>query len=159
MTNYYEPEIGQAVFGCPSGEYETPNFVDAFLEYIFCEIDRVFGNVNQRQWDRYEDPQIPDVEFRPYYWGECTCGYDEAYDEFYQRTIQEFGGFHKKDCLLILPNFKFGEVEIRWYKHPGRGQSCNVNWNERAWRRWLDDCLRAIREYESSKLPDIYGKG
>ena len=244
--NQYEPEIGQAVFGCDWGNYETPEYVGAFLEHILNEIARVYQhpakmapglafkiikhkiikhldwNIHQREWDRADDPAIPGVDYRPYYWGECTCGFEEedggwhtawesehchtetcfynryrnekkaycplfgtpskgnfglrhehmtewakanglpgapwgmavycdcGYDELY---AQEYGKRrethnHAPDCPIVLPNFEFGEVEIRWYKHPGRGQSCNVKWDERQWRVWFDECMKAIAQWE-----------
>jgi hypothetical protein len=211
----YEPEIGQAVFGNPTGAYDCPEFVDAFLSHILSEIARVFWNKNQRKWDSYEDPQIAGVEFRPYYWGDCTCGYDilkaawenthhhtnECFHERYaaedayqerrcartleglkvrhdhmtkwakdngypqapfgmavycdcglDREWQEWASTHNHapDCESILPNFKYGEAEIRWYKHPGRGMSVNVDWDEATWRKWLDSCLAAIRKEEAA---------
>lgn len=62
-------ELGQMVFGNPWGEYECPHWVDALVRELLREIERVFWNKNQREWDRCEDPKIPGVEFRPYYWG------------------------------------------------------------------------------------------
>lgn len=113
-------------------QYNTLLFVDALLEHILGEVNRVFWNVHQEEWDKYEDPQIPGIEYHPYYWGECDCEDEET-------TL------HTPDCPTIQPNFKFEEVEIRWYKHPGRGQSCNVDWDERAWRLWFDRCVKAIQ--------------
>ena len=172
--NQYEPEMGQSVFGCDRGDYETPEYVDTFLEHILNEIDRVYWNIHQREWDRADDPAIPGVDYQPYYWGECTCGFDEAdgewhtawesehgmavycdcgYDELY---AQEYGKWrethnHAPDCPIVLPNFKFGDVSISWYKHPGRGQSCNVKWDERQWRIWFDECMKAIARWEQLK--------
>ena len=206
----YEPEIGQAVFGNPTGEYDCPEFVDAFLEHIVAEIRRVYWNIHQRKWDEYNEPQIPNIVYRSYYWGECTCGWDdkicpedhrtgcyqkdpelayiqqvgfaierEKVDEKYKKLCQKYSipwddGFgcaihctcdyykraetwfeankmgaygHANSCPVILPNFKFGEVGIRWYKHRGRGQSVNVDWDEKHWRQWLDKCLKQIRNY------------
>ena len=204
MTQQYSPEMGQAVFGNSWCEYRTPMFVDALLDYILKDIERVFWNINQREWDRYEDPRIPGIVFNPYYWGGCECGYEEAEAEWdannrhnldcyqieygelrgkygsslnipaaeegalcskhgipyndgagsavhctcdYKQRWEEFckHNDHQPDCPVIQPNFKFGGVEIRWYKHPGRGQTCNVDWDEKQWRLWLDSCMESIR--------------
>ena len=209
----YEPELGQAIFGNATGEYDCPNFVDAFLEHICREIERVYWNIHQKEWDGYSgvDPQIPGIEYRPYYWGDCTCGWDDkecperhaptCYQQDadlkyirqveykidrslvppkYKALCDKYGipwnnGYgcavhctcdycerfeawfnenklgkqgHADDCPIVLPNFKFQDAEIRWYKHRGRGQSVNVSWNEKQWRQWFDECLRHIRDYE-----------
>lgn len=119
----YEPEIGQAVFGNPTGDYYFPEFAEAFLMYIFEEIRRVFWNKNQREWENYEDPKIEGIKVRPYCWGE-----DEEEAE--------------------KPNFEFNGVAIRWYKYPGRGMSCNKAMNPEQWKKWFDECLGVIRKSE-----------
>lgn len=112
-------EMGQICFGNPVGEYEAPLFVEAFLDYVLWRIELVFWNRNQKQWQRYEDPEIPGMEFRPYYWGD-----DES--------------------EALKPNLKYGEVEIRWYKHPGRSMSVNVDWDANRWAIWLDDLVEVL---------------
>ena len=114
-----EPELGQILFGNPTGEYAAPEAGDALVEGILSEIERVFWNLRQREWDRYEDPTIPGVEFRPYYWGD-----DEAEAE--------------------KPNLAFGGVEIRWYKYPGRGSSCNRDLTPAEWFAWFHACIQAV---------------
>jgi hypothetical protein len=76
---------------------------------------------------RIQDPKIPGIEVRPYYWGE-----DEKEAE--------------------KPNFKFKDVEIRWYKYPGRGMSCNVDWSEKEWRKWFEECLSHLRKFEKENI-------
>lgn len=125
MTESYEPELGQAIFGCPTGEYELPQYVMAFLSAILDEIDRVFWNVNQREWDRLEDPKIPNIIYHPYYWGD-------------------------NEKLEERPNFVFEKVEIRWYKHPGRGTTCDVDWGCGAWVEWFIQCMKSIHTYEKT---------
>ena len=124
----YVPELGQMTFGNPTGMFAVPEFAAALIGYCLDEIERVFWNVNQREWDRYEDPSIPGIEYRPYYWGECECG-----------------GQHVSGCPVELPNFKFEAVEIRWYKYPGRGMNCNIDQDAERWSEWFDRALTAIR--------------
>jgi len=119
--NYYEPEMGQAIFGNPMGFYECPEFVGALLKYLLEEIERVYWNVNQKEWDKNEDPKIKGIEFNSYYWGD-----NEEEGE--------------------KPNFKFKSVEIRWYKYVGRGMSLNKEMSEKQWRQWFDKCLKVIRK-------------
>jgi len=68
----------------------------------------------------------------------CTCPYAQEWHEW----TSTHG--HAPDCKLMLPNFKFGEVEIRWYKHVGRSMCTNVDWDEPMWRKWFADCFAAI---------------
>ncbi len=118
-------ELGQAVFGNPTGDYGTYEFADALIEALLSEIDRVYWNENQKQWDRGHDPELKGVEFRSYDWSE-------------------------NPATTYLPNLKFSHSpqEIRWYKHPGRGQSCSIQMSEKEWREWFDGALKVIRENE-----------
>ena len=135
----YKPELGQMCFGSPPGRYAIPEYACACFEYLLAEIRRVFGNARQRVWDEYEDPEIPGIEWRPYYWSDCVCPED---------------GPHRPDCPACLPNFKAFGAEIRWYKYPGRGMSCDVDWDERRWRVWFDACLAQIRAGEDKEIKD-----
>lgn len=116
-------ELGQALFGNPAGEYAFPEFAEALLFHLFGEISRVYGNVHQAEWRFLSDPGFPGIQVRPYYWGEEP---DEA----------------------AKPNFAFGDVEVRWYKHPGRGMSCSVLKTPEQWVAWFNDCLKAIRSQD-----------
>jgi hypothetical protein len=120
------PELGQAAFGNPVGTYDLPEFAQALFFHIWSEIARVFGNKNQRDFcgSYGEDPGIAGINVRPYYWGD-----DAAEAE--------------------LPNFRFEAVEIRWYKYPGRGMSCNVDWTAEQWVTWFNACMTKVRGVET----------
>lgn len=122
-------ELGQAVFGNPTGYYGTEDYADALIEALLSETERVFWNVNQRKWDRDEDPKIAGMEYRPYDWSD-------------------------NPETTALPNLKFehSDQEIRWYKYPHRGQSCTLDWNEKEWRVWFDKAMEIIRNGDK-KLP------
>ena len=115
------PELGQALYGNPCGEYDAGDLGRACLMAAIDEIGRVFGNREQRTWDGYEDPGIDGVEFRPYYWGD-----DDAEAE--------------------KPNLAYGGIEIRWYKHPGRGTTVQREVTPDEWATWLTSILRVIQE-------------
>lgn len=127
----YMPELGQMAFGNPWGEFECPRFACALLDYLLVEIERVFWNQNQREWDRREDPQIFGIEFLPYYWWPGVYG--ECPDELEER-------------LALRPNFKLSgdDLAIRWYKSAGRGQTVNKQMTEQDWRIWFDKALALI---------------
>ena len=121
--------IVSVIKGDTFGQFECPDYVEAFLMYLLREIDRVFYNLNGREWDRDESPLIAGVHFRPYYWSDSD---EEGYDE--QRAAE--------------PNFAFEDVEIRWYKHAGCGMSLNVSREPAEWAGWFERCLKAIHNAE-----------
>lgn len=113
-------ELGQALYGNPTGEHGSPEWFDALVEAVLSEIGRVFWNVNQREWNRLDDPHIPGIEFRPYYWG------DDAVE-------------------AAKPNLSHAGVDVRWYKHPGRGQSLNVTPHPVTMIEWFSSALDTVR--------------
>lgn len=118
-------EIGQMLFGTKTGTFVTEEWQDALIEALLSEIDRVYWNVNQKEWDRINDPEIKGLQFNAYYWGES----------------EEVGA---------RPNFKFdmSPQEIRWYKYPGRGQTCTVDMKPEEWIDWFNKGLKIIRKKE-----------
>lgn len=213
-TRPYEPEVGQMLFGNATGSYAPGELGEACLQHALNEIERVFWNREQRQWDRHEDPAIPQITFRPYYWGDCDCGGEQrlaawteehapscyqteyyalpesmrhSYDgpEYVERqrivrAICERRGIPWNDgygcavhcdcghderwrtfarqngctpqCATVLPNFAFGDVEIRWYKHSRRGLSVNRPLTADEWRAWLNEVMAAIRSADPAIL-------
>ncbi|MEW6016449.1 MAG: hypothetical protein AB1760_00080 [Pseudomonadota bacterium] len=97
----YEPELGQAIFGNRWAELQMPEDVDDYATLEIDALDARLGGVDEIIG--------PDFEMRSYYWGDCICEGDTV----------------NPDCRACKPNFKFKDIEIRWYKHPGRGMSVN----------------------------------
>lgn len=126
MTN---KELGQLIFGNPTGDFETEEWADALVEGLLAEIDRVYWNKNQKEWNRCADPSLDGIEFNPYYWGDI------------ESTDPEDVAEREKPNL----KFSFSPLEIRWYKHPGRGQSSNLDWSPAEWCAWYVLALRVIR--------------
>ena len=125
------PELGQLAFGNPWGDFTCPPYVDALVRELLSEIRRVYWNKNQRDWSEsgYPDPCIPGIEYRSYYWGD-----DEA--------------------EAAKPNFKHGEIEVRWYKHPMRSSSLNVPPDPAVMIPWFDSalaCIHAAEELPSTR--------
>jgi len=123
-------ELGQMMHGNPTGEYGTAEWVDALIEALISEAERVYWNVNQEEWDRYSDPKIKGLEFRPYYWGD-----DEK--------------------EAALPNLKFTDSpqEIRWYKHIGRSMTASESFTIGSWISWFNHGMAIIRAADSN---DVY---
>lgn len=192
----YEPELGQMAFGNPSGEFELGK-----LEGYTAEQLRYLTKLihNSRQAEAVQgfiggefgygaNFRNQTFEMLPYYWGDCTCGYEdeeEGWSETHkhdpncfsgrmkafreelerqryktyskkwvrrvdqwalengwehgfegsgvhcdcprQQELEQFAGenSHAPQCPAILPNFRCGDLEIRWYKYIGRGMSVN----------------------------------
>jgi hypothetical protein len=127
-TTRFEPELGQALFATQAwGDHPMPRYADALFQGLLNEIERVYWNVNQKEWESHDDPEIPGIEWRSYWWGSEDA--PEA----------------------TLPNFKFGDVEIRFYKHPGRSNSSSVKLSPKAWAEWYESALDAI--WDADRLP------
>lgn len=70
----------------------------------------------------------------------CSCGAEQDWKP---------RGYHLATCSPGLPNMKFGDVTINWYKYIGRGMSTNVNWTAPEWVEWFNNALGAISLYNS----------
>lgn len=79
MADTYVPEVGQALFGNAYAAWECPKYVEAFVNHILREIERVYWNREQKRWEQEDDPRIPGIVFNPYWWGDCSCGYEERW--------------------------------------------------------------------------------
>jgi len=113
------PELGQVLFGQPTGSHGTPDWVDSMITGIMAQLERVFWNINQQQYFR-EDADIGTVHIRAY-------RYDDDVD--------------------AGPNFwvEGDPQEIRWYKYPGRGQSCKLEYTWEQWAAWHDKVIAGLR--------------
>lgn len=98
----------------------------AFWFLLEHEFERVYWNQNQEDFDRYTPyEEFAGCKWRAYNWSDEEC----------------------ED-----PNFECLEVKIWWYKYPGRGMMCNVEYDGNQWEDWLG---RALEEIEKVK----YGSG
>lgn len=121
----FEPELGQAVFGAPWQAVAMPEYIEAMLNMISAEMERVEWNRTQQTFDspmsnsgsQYETAVF---KARAYYWGE-----DES--------------------LAALPNFEWRDVKISWYKYCGRGSSMSREVPPAEAAQMLDECLASIR--------------
>ena len=121
----YSPELGQALFGNPTSEYECPDFIEAGLRYLDYNIEIYCTNLEQVYISPFENRganiNMCDVfEVNSYYWGD-----DEE--------------------LKNRPNFKCGDFEVRWYKYLGRGMSMNQEIDANRFFEIIDKCLDALQ--------------
>ena len=122
-------ELGHLLFGHCEG-YEMPDYAAALVCAIVDKIETVFWNRNQYEWDRREDPRVPGLTFRPYYWGD-------------------------DDSEAALPNLVlegWQDQEIRWYKHVGRDMMCTHNYTPDMWVKWFDAALATVRAADREDL-------
>jgi len=71
----------------------------------------------------------------------CSCKFEIEWAEFAKANV------HAPECGVIRPNFKCGDLEIRWYKYLGRGMSANRPFT----RDELRGIFRKCRESFESK--------
>lgn len=132
----YEPELGQMVFGNPTGEHGVPCWAEDMVRGILLEVRRVYWNTHQEDWDYgycTVDPEIPGLVIRPYYWGDCTCGAD----------VEDHP--HTTACPVELPNLECAGLRLRWYKYFGRGMSCEAQWTPAEWAEWRNRAAAIVQ--------------
>ena len=64
-------------------------------------------------------------EMRPYYWGECDCGWDEFYNE------DDFKEKHKIDCYQSLVNKELTEKGWKKDKYDYMNSPEEMSWEEK----------------------------
>lgn len=125
-------ELGNLLFGHSRGNYtiDRQSFEKlhseafcALLEAVNCDSYGHYCGANKAFLSPLGGFQCDLFSINPYWWGECTCGYDEESDT-------QFEG-HKDECALVVPNFKYKfdngeEFHIRWYKYPFRDSYSNM---------------------------------
>jgi hypothetical protein len=119
VTEPYAPEVGQAVFGNPSAKYDFDAMPDHYAVEAMLQLLGYFTGVEER----YAPISNTVFEMRPYYWGD-----DEG------------------EC--DKPNFRHREsgLEIRWYKHIGRGMSVNKHVCPKCFLPIFAECMNSLRE-------------
>lgn len=125
----YQPELGQMCFGQPHQQFDVPEIMDAALEAISDELERVMWNKHQTD---YASPfrnngasfRCPTFTAVSYHWG------DDG---------QPYNFKHQKSGLAIS-----------WYKYLGRGMSADRQITPDLAAEVLSDCLAAVRRIEES---------
>ena len=123
----YVPELGQMVYGQPWKQYDCPEWMIAYLEYIEKEMERVMWNINQKEYNspfRNTGEQFKNDTFEAnaYSWSDEEQPY----------------------------NFKWKDVEISWYKYLGRGTTVNQEIGHNKATKMLNECLESLRKMDTS---------
>lgn len=135
MNNRYEPELGQALFGQPTKQFAVPAIMDAAIEAIACEIERVVGNTKHLDLCPMRNAA---EAFRCATFG--AWAYDWAGDE------QPYNFCHPARGTCIS-----------WYKYSGRGMSANRDISPADASLILIDCLSALHRAEDGTEPFEFG--
>ena len=120
----FTPELGQLAFDVATFEHACPRFIEAGLMCLANEIERVEWNRRQERYcapveNNGEEYVTEAFEMRAYCW-----------DEDSQRSA--------------LPNFRCGDLEVRWYKYVGRGMSMNRPIDANAFFVLIDRCVESV---------------
>jgi hypothetical protein len=105
----YEPEVGQMVSGTQEwGTYDVPDYVDALVSELLREMNRVYWNVKQKEWEHHDayDLDLPGMTYHPYYWGDCTCGFealDEQWDQQHSHAPECFHSRYQEMQGILEP--------------------------------------------------------
>lgn len=115
--------------------YNVPSYVEAALNKIDTELDRVMWNIHQEE---YESPfSNSGNEYRD------KIFEVEAYD-WDEDSQQEY-------------NFKWRDYKIRWYKYCGRGMEANRYISPQECAEMLDECLADISGLDIDE-DDLFGE-
>jgi len=126
LDDYYEPELGQAVFGQPYKQFGVSAQLESAMVAIETRLMLKMGLIDKN----FESP-FRNTGSKFY----CDTFLVEAYswnDEYDQEW-----------------NFKWRDLEVSWYKHLGRGMSANRKVSDKEITEMLDECYDAIRRYEA----------
>lgn len=122
MSEQYEPELGQMLFGQESQEYDCPEHLKNVLAILSDELEKT-------------------LERNPY--GQTGNPFDNTGGSFRCDTfVAEAYSWNEEYDQPF--NFKYKDVEVSWYKYLGRGMSVNREVPARESAQLLTECLAAI---------------
>ena len=126
LDDYYEPELGQAVFGQPYKQFGVSAQLESAMVAIETRLMLKMGLIDKNFMTPFDNSgnsfKCDTFVVEAYSW-------DDEYD-------QEW-------------NFKWRDLEVSWYKYLGRGMSANRKVSDKEITEMLDECYDAIRRYEA----------
>ena len=84
-----EVELGNAVFGCSRGDFEIPDR-EAWEKELF----RLFDVIDPDHYCHELEFENDTFKLTPYYWGDCTCDYDNREHEWLINNRHEYGCYY-----------------------------------------------------------------
>ena len=127
-------EIGNALNGISRGEFPIER-EEGFEEELVRLFDAIAPD-RDNAWREYGMEFDNDVfSVFPYYWGDCTCGYEE--------------NSHDETCPIVKPNFLFKPTgfSIKWYKYPLRDSYMSHNISLVEFKEVVAKCLESLSSH------------
>lgn len=164
MTQYYEPELGQLVFGCAWGEYELSPKLEDYLEMKLREL--LLEVIDERYIEHnYVEEFKNDVfEMRDYYWGDCVCGYEEIEAEWSEQNRhqehcyqKEYNELYQQHLNSNIPDEEVEQLCIKYGIDYDDGRGCAVHCTcdyEKRWEEFIsknshkDDCPTILPNFK-----------
>jgi hypothetical protein len=138
----YVPDIGQMCWGQPWQEFPVPDILDAALEAIRHEVQRVLWNLRQETIDPFGNHGS---SFRCPTFTVCAYSWNDD-------LAQPYNFKHPASGLLVS-----------WYKYMGRGMSANMAVTPELAARILTHCLKGMKAVENGEHrwdePGLYPDG
>lgn len=115
----YDVPFNQAMLGNAWSELDLGEHKRYVAEKLY-QLSEKLGRINPDdqahgclggEWGYGQDFKNDVFEMHPYYWGDCDCGAEKSWVE---KDTHEF------TCSTVRPNFRYQDIEIRWYKYIGR---------------------------------------
>src|SRR3989338_4395231 len=175
----YEPGLGQLVFGNAHGEFD----LGTNTRYASDGLYRISEALASRSPDAQahgilggafgygQDFKNGTFEMHPYWWGDCTCGFDEkdaTWSEMYPHAAScFFNQYHLEDDRLDSAGVSFDErsnLMTKWAKTNGyadapRGMAvycdCGLGQEYEKWRKSNDhapDCKEVLPNFRCDNL-------
>lgn len=138
----FTPDIGQMCWGQPWQEHAVPDILDAALEAIRAELQRVLWNLRHTSSDPFGNSS---GSFRCPTFTVCAYSWNDDLGQPYNFK-------HPQSGLLVS-----------WYKYMGRGMSANMAVTPDMAARILTHCLAGLRAVEQGRHrwdePGLYPDG
>lgn len=132
----FMPELGQVAFGNEYHQYEPPEVAEALL-YALATI--LLNSTNPNASPCYGTEYSNDIfEMHPYYWGDCTCGFDEEESEWCNTHSHTENCFHTK-----------------YHKFKEKLEGQNINPYGKTRKQWEQLALEFARKNGYSRLEGI----
>lgn len=124
------PESAPATVAASPAERPMPSYAIALFLQLVSELEMTHWNLYQEAWDKFHDVNISGIRWSPYDWNDDTP----------ESKAPNFMWHTGPDWTRSL--------ELRWYKHAGRGMTCTVEWTPAQWCLWYDAISNYLNEYE-----------
>lgn len=140
-------EIGNMMFGNSRGEYHVERGIG--FEEELCRLFQAYAPQRDNSWREYGEAYENDTFFVfPYYWGDCTCGYEQLEWEW-GKTHSHSSGCYQTEYRALSDDEKYSwrksdkAVKALCRKHGipwNGGRGCAVHCTcsyDKEWELWV----------------------